>query len=318
MYCQNLSVFFWYSRSHLASLILRELVNLFAFGFYPTSRGADASRLRRISWKLKTIKRRVIHHHNFGDYLSYLLVSRLSAGRVSLAEQGEQGKFLAIGSILWALQDHDVIWGSGAHRADQIPFRQGVSCHAVRGPLTLQELKKAGVVVPESEPLFFDPAVLVPLLYPHLSGLPRVEGRTLVIPHYSDITRVNAMRKSSGISLTIANPFTHPLTIAEMIARSGRVISSSLHGLILADALGTPAVPMRLEGNQEPLFKYEDYYEGSGRRLPQFSKDLRSALDAQPLVFAYSRELLVRCLASFPYPLKDRFTGLAATHSLLD
>lgn len=294
------------------------MVNLFAFGFYPTSSGASASLLRRIAWKLKGIKQRVAHHHNFGDYLSYSLVSRLSAGRVSLAEQREQGKLLAIGSILWALQDHDVIWGSGAHRADQIPYRQGVSCHAARGPLTLQELKKAGVVVPECQPLFFDPAVLVPLLYPHLSGLPRVEGRTLVIPHYSDIPRVNDMGRSLGIPLNIANPFTHPLAIAEMIARSDRVISSSLHGLILADALGTPAVPMRLEGNREPLFKYEDYYEGSGRRLPQFSKDLRCALDAQPLGFAYSRELLVRFLASFPYPLNDRFTGLPATNGSLD
>lgn len=279
-------------------------VKLFAFGFTPDTRSASASRLRRFGWTLKRLRQRLYHHHNFGDFLSFLLVSNLSQLRVRLAEQHEEGKLLAIGSILWSLSDQDVIWGSGAHRENQIPRRRIASCVAVRGPLTLQELKAVGAVGHECEPLFFDPAILTPLLYPSLKSIPQSKGKTLLIPHYSDIDRVNDWQKKAGLLLEIVNPFEHPLKVVEKIAQSERVISSSLHGIILADSLGIPAVPLRLEGNREPLFKYVDYYQGTGRSAPRFSADLAEALDRDPKPFRFDAKDLDRFLASFPFPMK--------------
>jgi pyruvyltransferase len=278
-------------------------VKLFAYGFPPTTRTASANPLRRLVWKVKRLKQLCRHRHNFGDSLSLVIVSALSRSRVRLAGQQEQGKLLAIGSILWSLQDQDVIWGSGAHREDQIPGCRIASCPAVRGPLTLQELIKAGVLPEGSQPLFFDPAILITLLYPGLRDLSPQKGRTLLIPHHSDVAGVAAWLKQAGVSLELVNPLEHPLRVAAKIAQSERVISSSLHGIILADALGVPVVPLRLEGNREPFFKYADYFQGTGRENPQCQTDIGCALDCHPSAFHYEESWLHRCLDSFPFPL---------------
>jgi pyruvyltransferase len=282
---------------------MAQSIKLFAFGFRPTTRASSRSLPRRLVWKLHHLGGRIVHHHNFGDYLSYQLVSWLASSRVLLAEQSESGKLLAIGSILWSLQDDDVIWGSGAHRANQIPRRSNVKCLAVRGPLTLQELRRANVVAADCRPLFFDPGVLVSLLFSGLRTLSSASGGTLVIPHYSDLATVRQMVSKLDLPVDVVNPFCRPIRIAEKIARSERVISSSLHGLIFADALGIPAIPLRLDGNKEPPFKYEDYFEGTGRPVPGFSSNIVHALDRDPRAFRYSEVDLNRFVASFPFSL---------------
>ncbi|MBM5815619.1 MAG: polysaccharide pyruvyl transferase family protein [Cyanobacteria bacterium K_Offshore_surface_m2_239] len=283
-------------------------INLFAFGFTPTTKTASSSRWRRAGWKLKRIKQLCFHCHNFGDFLSYQLVSALSEKGVRIAGQDEGGKLLAVGSILWSLRDLDVIWGSGAHREGQIPRRRIANCFAVRGPLTLAELQHADVVSGECDPLFFDPGILVSFLYPDLCKADRISGKTVVIPHYTDVVRVRQWQKRAGIRLEVVDPLDHPYKVAKQIVRAERVISSSLHGLIFADAFGRSAVPLRLDGNREPSFKYVDYYQGSGRSTPRFSSDLSAALDRHPSPFHYRREDLSRFLASFPYPMKSAFT----------
>ena len=270
--------------------------------------------MRRFAWRLKRYKKKIYHHHNFGDYLSLLIVRSLSESHVCLADQHEKGKLLAIGSILWSLQDHDVIWGSGAHHPNQIPHRRDVRCLAVRGPLTLQELKLSGVVTSDAKPVFFDPAIITPLLFPSLKDKLTVQGRVSIIPHYSDIEAVKSWQRSSGTALNIINPFIHPLKVAEQIAQSEKVISSSLHGLILSDSLGIPSVPLSISGNKEPALKYEDYYQGSGRTTPRFSIDIGEALHRDPIPFSYKEEHLVRCLASFPFAMKKAVQQLIAAH----
>jgi pyruvyltransferase len=283
-------------------------INLFAFGFSPSTKTASRSRLRRACWKLKRFKQLCFHRHNFGDFLSFKLVSALSGSGVRIAGHQEKGKFLAIGSILWSLQDQDVIWGSGAHREGQVPSRQIANCFAVRGPLTLAELRKAGVVGNDCDPLFFDPGILLSLLYPDLNKFEQVSGKTVVIPHYTDVIRVKQWLRQTGVSLDVIDPLDHPYKVAKQIVQAERVISSSLHGLIFADAFGVSAVPLRLDGNREPTFKYVDYYEGSGRSAPRFSADLSEALDRNPRPFHYRSDDLSRYLASFPFPMKPAFS----------
>jgi pyruvyltransferase len=260
-------------------------------------------------WKLKRYNRKINHHHNFGDYLSLLIIKSITNSRVLLADQHDQAKLLAIGSILWSLQDQDVIWGAGAHHPNQIPHRDHVRCLAVRGPLTLRELKLAGVVSSDCQPVFFDPGILTPLLFPDITRKQKVKERVTIIPHYADIAKVKSWQTHSPATksgnIHIANPFWHPLKVATQIAQSETVISSSLHGLILADALGVPSIPLRLDGCKEPMLKYEDYYQGFGRVLPRFSTDIDEALRREPISFSYKREDLTRCLASFPFAMKD-------------
>ena len=58
----------------------------------------------------------------------------------------------------------------------------------------------------------------------------------------------------------------------KIILDSSFVISSSLHGIIISEAYGIPARIIRPDDffadkfwQYEPLFKYEDYYYGTGR-----------------------------------------------------
>jgi len=65
----------------------------FAFGFYPSATTASPSSLSRMMWRIKRYKRKIYHHHNFGDYLSFLVVKSLYDSRVSLAVSMKKESF---------------------------------------------------------------------------------------------------------------------------------------------------------------------------------------------------------------------------------
>jgi pyruvyltransferase len=53
-------------------------------------------------------------------------------------------------------------------------------------------------------------------------------------------------------------------------------VTSSLHGVVVADALGVPVQLVR--PRREALFKYEDYFAGTSRDLPPVYDDVDAAL----------------------------------------
>ena len=97
-------------------------------------------------------------------------------------------------------------------------------------------------------------------------------------------------------------------SILNEIAKSKHVVSSSLHGIIAAEALGKPAVLLRCSGNHEPMFKYTDYYLGSGRTkddiktttLEEMQQDLSNVQFTKPAKFDFKS-----LIETFPLKLKD-------------
>ncbi len=83
------------------------------------------------------------------------------------------------------------------------------------------------------------------------------------------------------------------------ILNSKFVISSSLHGIIIAEAYGIPARLLRITEN-EPLLKYQDYYIGTNRPNFKFALSVEEALkmggeppfecDLEKLYEAFPRE----------------------------
>jgi pyruvyltransferase len=65
--------------------------------------------------------------------------------------------------------------------------------------------------------------------------------------------------------------------VIEKILDSKFVISSSLHGVIVAEAYGIPAKLLRI-AETEPLFKFNDYYAGTGRDHFEFATSVEEAL----------------------------------------
>jgi len=213
--------------------------------------------------------------NNFGDLLGPLVVDLLlgrhgvagtSSGRRSRATTT---RLLSVGSIMHFARDGDTVWGSGvngkvplhAHSAHSLDVR------AVRGPLTARWLReKRGI---EAPPVYGDPALLIPTLLPGLKQVEKTASLT-VIPNLNE-------RETYASHPAYLDPRGAPLDIVRHIASSEVVVASSLHGFVIAEALGVPAALLKTD--HEPAFKYLDYLLGTGRdSVPMFTS-VERALD---------------------------------------
>lgn len=161
-----------------------------------------------------------------------------------------------IGSVLHFARDGDIVWGSGRNGKipDEAHTFENVDIRMVRGPLTKSFLEARGFSVPNT---LGDPGILVAELFPELRALAQKKHYELtVIPNLND-----QRAKFSGYPVT--NPTEDTWRILERIARSKLVVSASLHGIIVAEALGVPVRVLRSDA--EPEFKYLDYFLGTGR-----------------------------------------------------
>ncbi len=207
---------------------------------------------------------------NFGDLLGPLIVERIRAQRRLSRPQRRGPRLLAVGSIMRLAHAGDVVWGAGINgkTVDETVFPR-VDVRAVRGPRTAAVLRSFGNDVPD---VFGDPALLIPQLWSDEElGVDRGTGGLVLMPNYNDARQwpEHALSPRGGA-----------LERVRQLASAERVVASSLHALVIAEAYSVPAVPVA--SSKEPPFKYEDYYEGTGRVLPPLAPDWRAGLDAEP------------------------------------
>ena len=159
--------------------------------------------------------------NNFGDMLtSYILEEMFGVQAV----HSKEGPHLFIcGSILAEANTDTIVLGAGLGHETQRPeaFLRGFF---VRGPLTE---KISGIKA------IADPAIILPAFY---TGSKTKKYRYGVIPHYIDshVTVPDGMLKidiTSGIQ-----------NVVDAILQCEEIITSTLHGLIVAHAYGVPAV----------------------------------------------------------------------------
>ena len=92
----------------------------------------------------------------------------------------------------------------------------------------------------------------------------------------------------------------------DAVRRSSKVVTTSLHGIILAECYGTPAVLVSSNRRDYSLFKYEDWYHSTGRKAFPVAAtvDEACALDPAPLPSPLLLdELRAGLLGAFPYDL---------------
>ena len=195
---------------------------------------------------------------NFGDRLSEMIVRHISGQNVEYAEGECRSKLLALGSVLSKTQPGDHVWGTGFLRPGRIP--KDIHVHAVRGPLTRKCLLDAGIDCPE---VYGDPGLLMPRIY---STVMDKRCGTLVLPHHSDWKLKHFAKRENFPFISVGMP---PLEVIDAICSAERLITSSLHGLIIAEAYGVPAILWRDSGQTwEPHFKFLDYFASTGRDDP--------------------------------------------------
>jgi hypothetical protein len=212
----------------------------------------------------------------------------LVVGGVRLASNGSATPtpcLVGVGSVLGFATARGgpaprLVWGSGAidARAHTIvhgddPAGQQVWA-GVRGPRTRALLlARHGVHAPP----IGDPALLLPTLLPPPPGHAPTFDLAIIL-HTADVAAFHAHPWSRRVR---ANPrvlVTHndaPLLLGLDRAWSARrIISSALHGVILAHGYGIPVLPVRLGDNLTGgEFKFRDHYHGVGhpgfvRRVP--------------------------------------------------
>lgn len=213
---------------------------------------------------------------NFGDFLSHKVVERLVGKPLKICPKHPpetEPKLLAIGSILWFARQNDVIWGSGVNgkRLKVGEFRfTDLDVRSVRGPLTRSFLQKNfNITCPE---IYGDPALLLPCLFPEFKRKQNPSYEYLVIVHYLD--RKQFPKDPSG---HIVHATDNWMEIMAKILDSKFVISSTLHGIVVAEAFGIPARLLRIS-DAEPLIKYQDYYFGTNRPHFTYARSVDEAL----------------------------------------
>lgn len=201
---------------------------------------------------------------NYGDLLSPYIAEKISVKKVKWVQpkrskfwQRKKENYLGIGSIIHHASKNSKVWGSGI--IDQSQKISSAKFLAVRGPETRKYLNELGYSCPE---VYGDPSLLLPEYY-----FPKIDKKFSlgIIPHYSEYDEIKSLYTDSE-DISVIDLMTNDIEkTTEKILECDKVISTSLHGIIIPHAYGIPAIwakySDRIFGND---IKYMDYYASVG------------------------------------------------------
>ena len=200
---------------------------------------------------------------NWGDRVGPGIVRHFSGSEKIYPTQNIDGpKLVTVGSVMGAVRRGDLVWGTGILRAEMnYPLMGRADIYAVRGRLTSERLEALGI---KASTVWGDPALLYPEIYN-----PEVEvtHRWGIIPHYVDEENpiIDQLERDGVKRINIC---AGEERFIDQVLSVERVVSSSLHGLVAADAYGIPNARIKLsDGVIGGDFKFADYATGTGRKL---------------------------------------------------
>ena len=230
---------------------------------------------------------------NMGDLLNKLIIERcfgIGVERHSFLT----GEMCAIGSCLGQytyhgslpmklrqaingrfVRPHIYVWGTGfINHADceNRFFKKDMEFLAVRGEMTRKNVERMTgrrLAIPTG-----DAGILADRL---LDEVPEKKYDIGIVPHLCDLQDPAvaglAGRYENSVLINVKDD---PIFVIKQIARCRTLLSSSLHGLIVADSFHIPN--MHAVFSDRPLgdgYKFDDYY--SAYSLPHVLRDLRTA-----------------------------------------
>lgn len=227
------------------------------------------------------LKRKPIQLHwasskpNFGDALSPLICEMVSQRAVVLSSM-KQCDLVSIGSLLQRKKENlfsraIFVWGTGFIEAPKPHKSKHIFC-GVRGRKT-----EASIINIENVS-YGDPGLLCSeLLNSKQSNLIYEWG---IVPHYKDRNSNTIMDLAKRLpGSKIIDVFNPPLETLKEISQCNRILSSSLHGLIAADALNiSNGWIMPTDQIRGGTWKFEDYYSAfeNYAKSPIINQDLLS------------------------------------------
>lgn len=201
--------------------------------------------------------------NNFGDVLNPILIYHLSGLKVIQVSSKiyKKDHFFIIGSILNRATRYTSVWGAGFISREDSFIENPKNIYAVRGPETRKKLLEEGIKCPQ---IYGDPALLLPKIYN-----PSIEKKYKlgIVPHYLD--KDNIWLKSLVVNqdiLILNIQEKNPFDFVDSLLSCEKIASSSLHGIIVADAYSIPSI--WVEFSKKVVgdgFKFKDYFQSVGR-----------------------------------------------------
>lgn len=203
-------------------------------------------------------------NYNWGDDVNKYLLELISGKKVipTWCFPPQDEYYLCIGSILqWFGDPRAIVWGSGLR--EPLKVKPCKKFFAVRGPLTRKELIKQGYDCPE---VYGDPVLLFPRYY---NPLIKKKYKIGIIPHFSEqeLPFVKELIIKEGLHLIDIAHYGKYTNFIDEVLRCDYVLSSSLHGCIVADAYNVPNLWCQLSDYvaESDGFKFKDYYQSVGK-----------------------------------------------------
>lgn len=247
--------------------------------------------------------------YNFGDALNLPVLRTISDEQFDnyINCSSENTRFSAIGSIAFLWTGKTIVWGSGVLDENRTCSSnlKSMEFKLVRGPKTRTHLLNKGYAnIPE---IYCDPGILASYCYRDI--LSQTKDFDLgIFFHHSEDSRILLKSPYFTSKTCLLNP-NSPIDITiRNISRCKRIVSSSLHGIIVAESLGIPCSWYRGSDINDP-FKFYDYFEGT-KRFNVMCNDIRGMhitnVDFKNLVQLPKPVFNINgLLNTFPYRLKD-------------
>ncbi len=255
----------------------------------------------------KTRKKRINleywNANNIGDQLAPVIY-RWICDKYSLDANKKTKKtkhLLTLGSLLGGGDFNATVWGSGILTASSVDsvrkkaLYRKFDIRAVRGPMTRDVLLSCGYQCPE---MYGDPGCLMPLIYDK-----PVEKKydVSVALHLNENSKL--FNNFGGVHYIDLKTKEYEFFIDEIRA-SKKIISSSLHGIILAESYGIPAIFLNTKGTVEDMMiKYLDWYYSTNRHEVKIAYSIEEALEMEPMEIPDLKEMQQKLMDCFPVDL---------------
>lgn len=247
---------------------------------------------------------------NLGDALSPILVSVLSGLPVVHRDfESWQRRLACVGTIAHGFK-HGAIhfWGTGIdHKKNPIdanlscyqrPAHTNFHVHAVRGSFTAEVLRSQGITVPPvyGDPVWFLPSLIQPApekryelgVAVHLTELAERSSQAGFNPSLLRYQIPPSLQDSIRIITTLTEPsFTALEERVQEITACKRIVSTSLHGLVISETYGIPCVSLRATGRGAAFARLKDDHERIDWRI----RDFYSGVEVKDL-FVYGQRRL--------------------------
>lgn len=215
---------------------------------------------------------------NWGDDINYWFLKDVIMqpfrlyNESPIAFRKSDDNFLVIGSTLNLLtKPSSIIWGAGCI-SDKIKLPAiPKKVLAVRGPLTKKFLDNQGIECPE---VYGDPALLLPFHYRPSNSHKKYDVG--LIQHVSE----NKIEIPGCHNISMRD-YKRWTDVIDEICSCEVIASSSLHGLIVAEAYGIPNVWIESKELLGGEFKFHDFFLsiGSDRGMPYDIEKIKSYKD---------------------------------------